>query len=1296
MLDSIKILQANLNKSIQATESTLQLAVELRVDIIAVQEPWLTPTRNNDYADTRSTSHAAYLQILPQSEPKLRPRVLFYISRTLLAETHLLEGFTSDPDAIALVVQKGNHKFNIFNLYNERGIGDIKTIPRVLLNTNTRLPESSILLLDANEHHPWWDPLCTSTSPGAPPFVEWIESQNLSLLNTPGTGTFFRPHLSRESVLDLSLVTPDLADKAIDWQVTTETGSDHYGLLFSIRSDTDQVDNPINQRKFNTKKADWPLFQKTLNEAIQNNITLQHISEINDPRKQDCKNLILEEDQELQSKLEEIGEAITQVIQLAADKAIPKVKLGPKPKPWWNQELTKLRRELTHCQRVYTQQLQQLSIQEAYLFKKDFLIARNTYARAIKDAKKRHWNSFLEQETPQSIYKAMAYTKDQKVEKIPPIHGEILEKTFKGKCKAFRKALFPPPPTAELPSFLNYQESIWDWPQLSISELEQACSSKVKSSTPGPDAITQDIITATFKFNPEILFIAYSILFNYGYHPRCWKAATGAILKKPSKLDYSLPKAYRVITLLNSLGKVLERIIAKRLASLAETTNLLHPSQIGGRNKKSAIDAALLLVDQIQHKKQQGQITSTVFVDVKGAFDHVIHNRFLDRLKKLGLPISLICWAKSFLSNRTLRLAFDNKIEEFSKIRAGIPQGSPVSPIFFLIYIRDLFPALQSFQLSYIDDLSLTTSSTSLKKNIRALQKEIATLFAKGEQLDIIFDTSKTELIHFTAKKERIERALILPNNDRIEHKDTVKWLGIYLDNRLSFKSHVSIRVSQARQAFYRLGRLANIELGLSTHAIRQLYLACVTSVSDYGAQIYWQNQPYATKKLQSLHNLACRKTLGVFRTAPTVPTSLEASLLPPAIRLNSTIRNYASRANLLANTHPIAKAITRIQSTNLQRSKKPNQHRQLQTITNAIPKNNKRDTEQTIPYRFRPWDTLNYTVTVSQKSKEEEANAHQAYIKTRLDNYTTIYSDASQTQEGKGIGVGIAVYNSTQQEIYSETVNIGQYQLVYNGELEGITRAFEYAAKNATTDQEFEVYADNQAAIYRLKNLSDNPGQHWQLRCLKAANTIRRKQANIHLLWAPGHTDIVGNERADYLAKEATKEDPRSTTKSIAYLGTTIKRIQQTEQRQEYEKYKARATALNKATYSAKYPLKISKTIQMPQNTKRVTSSAFYSLKLGHGYFNSYLKRFKKRDSNRCTCQNIQTPEHLLLYCHLYKDHRKTLLQTIKHRPVTLPLLLHTSIGIEATLAFITSTRIGTRKWYLGQPPEDLQRDTV
>ena len=121
------------------------------------------------------------------------------------------------------------------------------------------------------------------------------------------------------------------------------------------------------------------------------------------------------------------------------------------------------------------------------------------------------------------------------------------------------------------------------------------------------------------------------------------------------------------------------------------------------------------------------------------------------------------------------------------------------------------------------------------------------------------------------------------------------------------------MRASQAKAAFQRIGRLANIETGLSPYAIRQLYLACVTSVADYGAPVYWHSQSYATKLLQPLHNLACRKVLGVFRTAPSIPASVEASLLSPAIRLNATLRNYATRAAQLAKTHPIAIAIARL-----------------------------------------------------------------------------------------------------------------------------------------------------------------------------------------------------------------------------------------------------------------------------------------------------------------------------------------------------------------------------------------------
>ena len=153
--------------------------------------------------------------------------------------------------------------------------------------------------------------MCQTTSQGAYPFIDWIEEQDLLLLNTPGTGTFFRPHLSRESVLDLSLVTPDLASKASDWQVTPETRSDHYGLLFSIQTNNNLQTSLTNQPKYNTKKADWTRFNQELEIAIGNSQTLQNINEINDPRKRDSKNLLLDQDNELAQQLEEIGNVVT-------------------------------------------------------------------------------------------------------------------------------------------------------------------------------------------------------------------------------------------------------------------------------------------------------------------------------------------------------------------------------------------------------------------------------------------------------------------------------------------------------------------------------------------------------------------------------------------------------------------------------------------------------------------------------------------------------------------------------------------------------------------------------------------------------------------------------------------------------------------------------------------------------------------------------------------------------------------------------------------------------------------------
>ena len=147
-----------------------------------------------------------------------------------------------------------------------------------------------------------------------------------------------------------------------------------------------------------------------------------------------------------------------------------------------------------------------------------YLQAKNAYFSAIKQAKKDHWNQFLEKEDPKSIFKALAYTKNRLVEKIPPISNKT---DFYDKCKVFRETLFPTPPSAPEPTWDRYKPYNWNWPSLARSELENACSAKIKGKTPGPDLINQDIIRQAYKAIPDIFFELYSSLLNIGYYPKC-------------------------------------------------------------------------------------------------------------------------------------------------------------------------------------------------------------------------------------------------------------------------------------------------------------------------------------------------------------------------------------------------------------------------------------------------------------------------------------------------------------------------------------------------------------------------------------------------------------------------------------------------------------------------------------------------------------------------------------------------------------------------------------------------------
>ena len=439
------------------------------------------------------------------------------------------------------------------------------------------------------------------------------------------------------------------------------------------------------QMPYNLEKADWKAFSQKLLELDQDPSFSWGYQETGSMQGAGHE-IELDFDQGLEDEATKLQE----IIEKAAEVSIPKKKSFSRSKAWWTENLSSLRKQFGRARKSWKKSPDQTTYRA-------YLEARNSYFQEVKLAKTSCWNTFLENAQGKEIFKAFSYTKKRLLPRLPVLKYEGKDATsFQEKCQAFMGTLFKEPPSSDPIDWTTIPEqSIWSnsWPEIKDREVKNAIFQSSIKKAPGPDKISFLLIQKAYENLESRFNRLYRILIRKGYHPRCWKLAKGVILKKSGpKRDYTMPKAYRVVSLLNCLGKVSEKILAKRLTDIAESpdSELLYHDQMGSRPKKSALDSVLSLVHDIQLAKHQKKKTSTIFLDVKGAFDHVSVYQLLRICNKLGLPKSLIKWIYLFMSNRKILLAFDGETSQEIPIKIGIPQGSPISPILFLIYVRFL------------------------------------------------------------------------------------------------------------------------------------------------------------------------------------------------------------------------------------------------------------------------------------------------------------------------------------------------------------------------------------------------------------------------------------------------------------------------------------------------------------------------------------------------------------------------------------------------------------------------------
>jgi hypothetical protein len=241
------------------------------------------------------------------------------------------------------------------------------------------------------------------------------------------------------------------------------------------------------------------------------------------------------------------------------------------------------------------------------------------------------------------------------------------------------------------------------------------------------------------QLRPCLLAHLYSAILRLGTHPQEWKIANCVVVPKPNKASYQDPKSYRPISLLPCLSKALEHIAARRIASAATQTGAIGQTQMGSRVQYSAIHALLHTIDPAARAlaipKKTGTATAprpTILAhDLEGAFNNVRQQTLIELMKMRGLPSYLITWATSFTSHRRLGFAFDQKNEPHQPFNSGLPQGSPASPVLFLLYANAMFETDQrsaySTLTSYVDDVTLVETGRNIGNNVRTL-KERTTL----------------------------------------------------------------------------------------------------------------------------------------------------------------------------------------------------------------------------------------------------------------------------------------------------------------------------------------------------------------------------------------------------------------------------------------------------------------------------------------------------------------------------------------------------------------------------------------
>ena len=393
---------------------------------------------------------------------------------------------------------------------------------------------------------------------------------------------------------------------------------------------------------------------------------------------------------------------------------------------------------------------------------------------------------------------------------------------------------------------------------LTPAEIEIVLKSLPVGKAVGPDGISNKILR---ELSVE-LSLPFCSLFNQslqtGVFPDCWKISN--VCPIPKSGNRSSISNYRPVSLLCTSEKVFERTVFKHIFNHFQYNNILTPLQSGFIPGDSTVNQLTYLYDSFSHALDFGKEVRVVFCDISKAFDRVWHEGLLKKLEAAGITGHLLTWFRSYLSDRRQRVVLPGVESAWNFIRAGVPQGSILGPLLFLLFINDIVTDIGSNIRLFADDTSLFIIVENPDMAAELLNMDLEKIMEWAKRWLVTFNPTKTESLLISRKINQPVHPPLFMDNQIIEEVSSHKHLGIFLSNDCSWHKHIDY---VKEKAWVRINVMRRLKFRLNRKSLETIYFSFIRPLLEY-ADVIWDNCTYYEKlELDKIQSEAARIVSG-------------------------------------------------------------------------------------------------------------------------------------------------------------------------------------------------------------------------------------------------------------------------------------------------------------------------------------------------------------------------------------------------------------------------------------------------